>query len=206
MRYPQMPFLAAVLLLQGCAVLDQDGTGTVPQQVLQALHREAQQAYARDDLDRAGAVYEKILSQSEVDSETWFLIGNIHARKGDHERALFAYRSALRINAGDARVWNNLSVIHLKDAWLAAQAAHRHSADKEPAFINSQKLIEVLSGLAFLGGADRGPAAPSKGGAEVSSPAGPTAGPGAAPVTRGANIQVPAGAPARPVSQPTPAF
>lgn len=201
-----MPFLAAVLLLHGCTVLDQDSTGTVPQQVLQALHREAQQAYAIDDLDRAGAVYEKILGQTEVDSETWFLIGNIHARKGDHERAIFAYRSALRINPGDARVWNNLSVIHLKDAWLAAQTAHRHSAGKEPAFINSQKLIDVLSGLTFLGAPDRVLAAPPKGEADIPPSAGVTTVPGAAPVTRGANPQGPEGGAARQAPQPAPAL
>lgn len=205
MRRLQTPFFLAALLLHGCAILDRDGAGADPQ-LVQALHREAQEAYGRDDLDRAGAVYEKILSQSEVDSETWFVIGNIHARKGDHARAVSAYRSALSINAGDARAWNNLSVIHLKDAWLAAQAAHRNSAGKEPAFINSQKIIDVLSGLTFLGQPGRVPAAPSRGGADVPSPAGAAAGSGAAPSSRDVNVRGPEGPPARPVPQPAPVF
>ncbi len=206
MRCRRIPVLLTALLLHGCAVLDQNGAAADPQQALQALHREAQQAYAVDDLDRAGTVYEKILGQAEVDSETWFLIGNIHARKGDNARAVFAYRSALRTNAGDARVWNNLSVIHLKDAWLAAQAARRYSADKEPAFVNSQKIIDALSGLTFLRQPDRMPAASPKGGADVQSPAGAIAGPGAVPGNHGTNAQGPEGTPARPGDRPAPAY
>ncbi len=141
--------LLVALLLHGCALLNQGRTDQ-DLQALQALHRSAQDAYGRGELDRAGEIYEKIISQSDVDAETWFVMGNIHARKGDHVRALSAYRKALDSHGAEARVWNNISVIHLKEAWHAAQLAHKHSAGAEPAYINSKKIIETLGGLPFL--------------------------------------------------------
>jgi len=128
----------------------QPGTGPVSLEELQAMHAAAQAAYNSDDLALAQSSYEKIVAQAEVDSETWFMLGNIYARKGEHERAIWAYRNSLRMNTQDPRVWNNISVVYLKDAWEAAQSAKKLSVREDPANINSTAIIDVLSGLSFL--------------------------------------------------------
>ena len=128
----------------------QPGTGPASPQQLQAMHAAAQAAYNSDDLPLAQSTYEKIVAQAEVDSETWFMLGNIYARKGEHERAIWAYKNSLRMNTQDPRVWNNISVVYLKDAWEAAQTAKKISVREDPANINSTAIVDVLSGLSFL--------------------------------------------------------
>lgn len=143
--------LVAAALLTAC--------GTVPQsenrdntQEIQELHAKAQAAYNSNDFALAQNIYEKIVGQTEVNGETWFMLGNIYATKGEHERALSAYKNALRVNGRDPRVWNNISVIHLKDAWEAAQTVKKLSVKEDPANIQSTKITEVLAGLSFLSG------------------------------------------------------
>lgn len=117
---------------------------------LRGLHAAAQSAYKSNDFSLAQSLYEKIVDKADVDAETWFMLGNLYARKGEHERAVWAYKNCLRLNSQDARAWNNLSVINLKDAWEAAHAARRFSLSEDPANASSAKIIEVLNELDFL--------------------------------------------------------
>ena len=161
MRAGYIYALLPVLVSYGCATTEQDR----PEQdilALQGLHKSAQEAYGKGELDRAAEIYQKIISQSEVDADTWFIVGNIYVSKGDHEKALASYRKSLSINGADARVWNNISVILLKDAWGAAQLARRSSFAEDPAHLSSKRIIDALSGLNFL--------SPDKGGSPAASP------------------------------------
>ncbi len=156
MRAGYIYALLSVLVSYGCATTEQDR----PEKdilALQGLHRSGQEAYGKGELDRAAEIYQKIISQSEVDADTWFIMGNIYAGKGDHDKALFSYRKSLSINSADARVWNNISVILLKDAWGAAQQARRSSFADDPAQLSSKRIIDALSGLSFLSAEKSGP-------------------------------------------------
>lgn len=144
-----MSALIWVLVSYGCATTEQDRQEK-DTLALQDLHRSAQEAYGKGELDRAAEIYQKIISQSDVDADTWFIVGNIYAGKGDHDKALFSYRKSLSINSADARVWNNISVILLKDAWGAAQQARRSSFAEDQAHFSSKKIIDALTGLSFL--------------------------------------------------------
>lgn len=149
MRAGYLFALLPVLVSYGCATIEPDRQEK-DIFALQGLHRSAQEAYGKGELDRAAEIYQKIISQSEVDADTWFIVGNIYAGKGDHDKALFSYRKSLSINSADARVWNNISVILLKDAWGAAQQARRSSFAEDPAQLSSKRIIDALSGLNFL--------------------------------------------------------
>lgn len=141
------------LLLGACATATQNQSGAARPaslQEIQAMHATAQAAYNRDDLRLAQSTYEKIVGQADVDHETWYMLGNVYAQNTEHEKAVWAYRNALRMNPKDARVWNNISVILLKEAWEAASNAKKISAREEPAYINSTAIVDVLSGLSFL--------------------------------------------------------
>jgi hypothetical protein len=149
MRAGHLLALFSVLVSYGCATTGQDRQEK-DILVLQGLHRSAQEAYGKGELDRAAEIYQKIISQSEVDADTWFIVGNIYAGKGDHDKALFSYRKSLSINSADARVWNNISVILMKDAWAAAQQARSSSFAEDPAHLSSKRIIDALSMLNFL--------------------------------------------------------
>jgi hypothetical protein len=142
------------LSLGACASSTQnqsDAGRQAPLQEMQAMHATAQAAYNRDDLRLAQTTYEKIVAQADVDPETWYMLGNVYARNAENEKAVWAYRNSLRMNPKDARVWNNISVILLKEAWEAASNAKKTAAREEPAYANSTAIVDVLSGLSFLG-------------------------------------------------------
>jgi len=151
-RILALVFLA--LSLGACASSPQNQSGAgrqAPLQEIQAMHATAQAAYNRDDLRLAQSTYEKIVEQADVDPETWYMLGNVYARNAEHEKAVWAYRNSVRMNPKDARVWNNISVILLKEAWEAASNAKKIAAREEPAYANSTAIVDVLSGLSFLG-------------------------------------------------------
>lgn len=141
----------SVLILCGCATIMEGMKDTKEIDIvgLQDMHRSAQEAYSKGELDRAAEIYQKIISISQADAETWFIIGNIYAGKGDNETALSSYRRSLSINGADARAWNNLSFILLKDAWNAAQQARQNSVGEDPAHLSSKRIIDALSKLNF---------------------------------------------------------
>lgn len=142
------------LSLGACATSPQNQSGAdrkASLQEVQAMHATAQAAYNRDDLRLAQSTYEKIVEQADVDPETWYMLGNVYARNAEHEKAVWAYRNSVRMNPKDARVWNNISVILLKEAWEAASNSKKLAAREEPAYANSTAIVDVLSGLSFLG-------------------------------------------------------
>lgn len=149
-----LALVLVALSLGACASSTQnqsDAGRQVPLQEIQAMHATAQAAYNRDDLRLAQTTYEKIVAQADADPETWYMLGNVYARNAEHEKAVWAYRNSLRMNPKDARVWNNISVILLKEAWEAASNAKKIAAREEPAYANSTAIVDVLSGLSFLG-------------------------------------------------------
>ena len=149
-----LALVLVALSLGACASSTQnqsDAGRQAPLQEIQAMHATAQAAYYRDDLRLAQTTYEKIVAQADVDPETWYMLGNVYARNAENEKAVWAYRNSLRMNPKDARVWNNISVILLKEAWEAASNAKKTAAREEPAYANSTAIVDVLSGLSFLG-------------------------------------------------------
>lgn len=84
--------------------------------------------------------------QLESDSPTfqalvWFQLGNISEKNGDHERAVRAYREAIKMRPEEAGIWNNLAVAlenldRYSDERDAAQQATRLKPDMADAWYN----------------------------------------------------------------------
>ena len=108
----------ALLVLTGCAVKSEQVADTDSQ----LLHREAQAAYDQGDDARAEQVYKKLTTLGPQDAETWFRLGNIYARTNKPQIAQEAYLKSLSLKDTDPRVWNNLGIVMLRQAWLALVA------------------------------------------------------------------------------------
>ena len=134
-----------VVLLQGCV-----NSELRKESDLQALHREAQAAYDSGDDLKAESAYNTLSVRQPQDAETWLRLGNIYARNKYLDKAIDAYGRSLKINPADARPLNNLSIVHLRKAWIAALAARQASAPEQAAHQISGEIIEVLEGLSYV--------------------------------------------------------
>jgi tetratricopeptide (TPR) repeat protein len=71
----------------------------------------------------------------------WFQLGNISEKKGDHEKAVRAYREAIKTKTEEAGIWNNLAVAlgnleRYSDERDAAQQATRLKPEMADAWYN----------------------------------------------------------------------
>lgn len=114
---------------------------------LALMHRQAQTAYDQGDDAAALKLYKKLSLLSKQDAETWLRLGNLYARSNDALQAETAYRQALQINPSDARAWNNLGTVLLRQSWLAFVRAKQLAAPIDPAYVNSHDMIQVLERL-----------------------------------------------------------
>lgn len=132
------------LLLQGCATqqrMDSD---------LQALHREAQAAYDSGDDLKAESAYKALSVRQPQEAETWLRLGNVYARNKYLDKAIDAYGKSLKINPTDARPLNNLTIVHLRKAWMSALAARQASMPEQAAYQISGEIIAALEGLPYV--------------------------------------------------------
>ena len=110
---------------------------------LALMHRQAQTAYDQGEDANALALYKKLSLVPNQDSETWLRLGNLYARTNDALLAETAYRQALQINPSDARAWNNLGTVLLRQSWLAFVRAKQLASPIDPAYVNSHDMISV---------------------------------------------------------------
>jgi len=144
--------LAATVLLGGC------GT-TVVSSALRAIdnepdlisiNREAELAYESGEAAKAEALYKSVVRRMPNDAETWLRLGNLYARNNRPDEAAHAYQKSLMANNAEARAWNNLAVVRLRQAWAALLQAQVHSKDDSALAIQIDLNLEHLASLPVL--------------------------------------------------------
>ena len=100
-------------LLAGC-----QSTSTTSTQHLQS-HQSvaaAQQAYQLGDLLSAEALLQRHLHDHPNDPDGWFLLGNVYLRTAQYQAGQRAYTRASQLRPGQAEIWHNLAITHLRQA------------------------------------------------------------------------------------------
>lgn len=138
-------------LLSGCALLPHDN--------IYQLHREAQVAYADEQDERAEKLLLGLSRAAPNDPETWFYLGNLYARTSRPEQATQAYQKSLMLNSTDARVWHNIGVVRIREAWAAFIQAHNLAKSDDPLYPKLENLITSMEKIP-LDGLARTPKAP----------------------------------------------
>lgn len=150
--------LVSAALLGGCAMLPgQDGD-------LYSMRREAQLAYAGDQDERAEKLLVGVTRAVPNDVEAWFYLGNLYARTNRPDEAAQAYQKALMLNGSDAKVWHNLGVVRLREAWAAFIQAYNAGPSDDPMHARLEALISGMEKLPLDGlsrTAKPAPAAPA---------------------------------------------
>ncbi|TCS37540.1 tetratricopeptide repeat protein [Paucimonas lemoignei] len=137
--------LVPVLLLSGCAAFsghDDD---------LYSLRRDAQVAYAGDQDERAEKLLLGVTRAVPNDVEAWFYLGNLYARTNRPDQAAQAYQKALMLNGNDAKVWHNLGVVRLREAWAALIQAYNAGPSDDPLHARLEALISGMEKLPLDG-------------------------------------------------------
>jgi cytochrome c-type biogenesis protein CcmH/NrfG len=140
---------AAILLcvfLAGCGTTDTRSGA----EDLVKMQQEAQAAFDSGEHARAEALYRGLVRAMPNDAETWFRLGNLYARTDNADQAVNAYLTALSLNGTDARVWNNLGVVRLRQAWAAMLRANSLSAPRDGINERSEETIRALEKLPYL--------------------------------------------------------
>ena len=132
-------------MLAGCAaIMKSDQMADTDSQL---MHREAQAAYDKGDDARAEELYKKLTTLRPQDAETWFRLGNLHARMSKPQIAQEAYLKSLSLKDNDPRTLNNLGIVMIRQAWMALVQAKLISEPNDPAFENTAVIIKTLETL-----------------------------------------------------------
>lgn len=105
-----------------------------PTAKIDELVREAYQFHTSGDIDRAEAVYRKILYRDPQHADALYLLGQIQQTRGMHDQAISLIRKAIEANP-------NISAFHISLAELYQQANDSGSA--EASFQEAIKLDET---------------------------------------------------------------
>jgi len=117
---------------------------------LVSINREAELAYESGEAAKAEALYKNLVRRMPNDAETWMRLGNLYARNNRPEEAAAAYQKALAIDSNEAKAWNNLGVVRLRQAWAALIQARATVAAKSPLAEQLDTTLEHLGKLPLL--------------------------------------------------------
>lgn len=124
-------------------------TNTQPEEEVNLieLQREAIEAYERRDWVAAERHYTQLVQKAPKDAETWFRLGNIFARVNQVDNAVRAYREALIRNPDNARAWNNMGVVQLRQAANTFRELYNNSELDNPLNERAGELFKALTEL-----------------------------------------------------------
>jgi len=150
------PFLLATMVamaasLGGCTAAVSTAIKTLDKDPdLVSINREAELAYESGEAAKAEALYKNLVRRMPNDAETWMRLGNLYARNNRPEEAAAAYQKALAIDSSEAKAWNNLGVVRLRQAWAALIQARATVEAKSPLAEQLDTTLEHLGKMPLL--------------------------------------------------------
>jgi tetratricopeptide (TPR) repeat protein len=140
-----MSFRFAFALLAVCSSLSLSACSVLQPQAndVYELREKAQIAYAGEQDDKAEKLLLGLARSAPSEPETWFTLGNLYARTNRPDQAVDAYQKALMLNSTDAKVWHNLGVVRVRQAWAAFAQSYALTKDNP----GDEKLRAKVEGL-----------------------------------------------------------
>lgn len=132
------PLLFATLLMVGCATTDKGS------QDIFAVLGKANAAYAREDWLEAETLYRQLAQRVPDDAYAFFRLGNVYGRQSRWDEAVDAYYEALRRDAGMAKAYHNLAVIHMLQAEAAFEAAVAKAPRDEAVIKQARRMLAEI--------------------------------------------------------------
>lgn len=157
-----VPLLAVALsLLAGCAHQPEK-----PEYY--AIKEQADAAYKEGDYQKALEKYRIVVDEVPAEAGPWFRLGNVHTKLGRPDAAIAAYQEALVREPGLGKAWNNMGVVHLRQAVNAYMQLCQHAEPGDRLCQRAQRLVDGINAL-LTGAAGRPDSVPQP--AEAAAPA-----------------------------------
>ena len=145
MSFLRIALPTLLLLLSGCSALRSQPND------IYALREQAQAAYAGEQDDKAEKLLLGLAREAPSEPETWVTLGNLYARSSRPDQAVDAYQKALMLNSTDARVWHNLGVVRVRQAWASFVQSYALVKGEDPLRAKLDSLIEAMEKIPLEG-------------------------------------------------------
>jgi len=154
-RLKGLTALAFAAALAGCDTLVRpdeadNGTGNLADDP-EILVDIAEAAYDKRDWRTAEAAYTELTEKVPKEMEPWFRLGNIYARTNRPEAAVAAYKEALVRDAGLAKAWHNMAIVHLRQAANAFLQLRSHVEPESAEDIQADAMYQAIMDLMQAG-------------------------------------------------------
>ncbi|HUO45183.1 MAG TPA: tetratricopeptide repeat protein [Burkholderiales bacterium] len=134
------------VLLAGCAAAGEHKD-------VYALSKEAEIAFDNQEDAKAEQLYKGLIKQAPNDAESWFRLGNLYARTNHPDQAVDAYQHALMLDGNNPKIWHNLGVVRLRQAWASLMQAEVLTSPDSGLYDETHDMVRLLGELPALGGA-----------------------------------------------------
>ena len=137
--------LCGLIVLSGCATIGEHKD-------IYALSKEAEIAFDNQEDAKAEQLYKGLVKQAPNDAENWFRLGNLYARTNHPDQAVEAYQHALMLDGANPKIWHNLGVVRLRQAWASLIQAENLTPPDSNLYGETRDLVKALGNLPVLGG------------------------------------------------------
>jgi cytochrome c-type biogenesis protein CcmH/NrfG len=143
-----IPLYAVVLCgvaLGGCSTIN-------GHEDVYAMSKEAAIAFDNQEDAKAEQLYKGLIRQAPNDSENWFRLGNLYARTNHPDQAIEAYQRALLADGNNSKIWHNLGIVRLRQAWASLIQAETLAPPDSNLHDETHDLVKALGELPVLDG------------------------------------------------------
>jgi len=134
------------VLLAGCTTLGEHKD-------IYTLSKEAEIAFDNQEDAKAEQLYKGLVKQAPNDAENWFRLGNLYARTNHPDQAVETYQHALMLDGNNPKIWHNLGVVRLRQAWASLMQAEILAPPDSDLYNRTHDMVKALGNLPALGGA-----------------------------------------------------
>lgn len=115
------------------------------------VEKRAHEAYQKEDWKMAEQEYKYLVQNVPSQSEPWFKLGNIYARTGQLDLAIYNYREALVRAPKNSKIWHNLGVVQLRQATNTFTEMLQYTNENDPLNARAKHVVNSVTELMASG-------------------------------------------------------
>jgi tetratricopeptide (TPR) repeat protein len=126
---------------------DTEGTEEEPNIDLLQILKQANIAYANDDLVTSEKNYEILIKKLPEEAEYWFRLGNIYVRTNRPTAAMSLYREAVLRDPQFAKAWYNMSIVQLKQTAFSLNEMLIYTDNEDPLYSKAETMLDQIKSI-----------------------------------------------------------
>lgn len=114
---------------------------------LTEIRKQADIAYANEDLVTSEKNYEILIKELPEEAEHWFRLGNIYVRTKRPYAAISLYREAVIRDPKFAKAWYNMGIIQLKQTAYSLNEMLIYTDKQDPLYSKATSMLEDIKAI-----------------------------------------------------------